>query len=82
MEKLTDLLLFIGFSNLAFFEKPVFMYCSYVIIIKNFDDIRIDNNKIGIYLKLNQKDAIEFLNIEFLYEIRKSKIKQLLTDDS
>jgi hypothetical protein len=82
LKKITNLLIFIGFDNLDYFNTFIFMYDDYHVNIKNFDDIRIINIKIGIDLRLNQKNVIEFLNIEFLNEIRKAKIKQLLTDDS
>lgn len=82
LKKITNLLIFIGFDNLDYFNTFIFMYDDYHVNIKNFDDIRIINIKIGIDLRLNQKNVIEFLNIEFSHEIRKAKIKQLLTDDS
>lgn len=82
LKKITNLLIFIGFDNLDYFNTFIFMYDDYHVNIKNFDDIRIINIKIGIDLRLNQKNVIEFLKKEFSHEIRKAKIKQLLTDDS
>ena len=65
LKKITNLLIFIGFENLDYFNTFIFMYDDYHVNIKNFDDIRIINIKIGIDLRLNQKNVIEFLKKEF-----------------
>ena len=78
VRELTNLLLFLGFKNINYLNIGVFVYEGYTVNIKYFDTVRIINNEINLDVIKNPKSMTEFLKKEFLYEIRKAKIKQIL----